>query len=1015
MSVFTEDTFENALIQLCETELGYEHIYGPDIDRDYSEVLLEKQLFGCLQAINPDVPETALNDAIFEFKHNLKGDLVQRNEQFMNYLRNGVDVSAKENDEIKNYSVQLIDYADADKNQFCVVNQFAIHELENKRPDVVVFVNGFPLVVMELKTCTSSQTDTSAAYLQLKKYMKVIPTLFNYNAFCIISDLITTKAGTITSPESRFMAWKTIDGDKYLDTPDFSVLIKGMLEKRRFLDIIKNFIAFQKEEKGDIKILAAYHQYHAVHKALLTTMAAVGKSRKGGVFWHTQGSGKSLSMVFLAHLLRESMSTPTIVVITDRNDLDGQLFGQFAKCSEFLRTTPMQAKSIEDLTTKLSSAFYGNIYFTTMQKFEETGQAFSTRDDIIVLADEAHRSQYGLGERFDQKHKRIVKGAARLIREALPNATFVGFTGTPIDKKDKSTIEVFGDTIDVYDMTQSVMDGATRPVYYENRVMKLNLDPEILKKIDAVFEAAHKEAEEDNYEEAVDQEQKRNATLEGILKQPSTIDTLAKDIITHYESRQDILTGKAMIVAFSRPIAIALYRRMLELRPLWKEKVKCVMTSGNQDPEDWHDIIGTDKDKKELEKKFKDNDDPMKIAIVVDMWLTGFDVPSLATMYVFKPMSGHNLMQAIARVNRVFQDKEGGLVVDYVGIAGALKEAMKEYTNRDRNQYGDMDIAATAYVKFRDSLETCKDFFNGFDISPFFSSDSYKQAQTITHGLDFILGNDEDTRKLYLDAAYILRQASSLCRTMQLHDERYYATYFETIRVSLIRLQSQGRTKKKLQELSDQVSALLQQGVHSDGIVNLFDGIKTEFSLMDPAFMKEVEAMKEKNLASELLRKLLQDKIHQYKRTNVVKSQQFSEKMEEILNRWRNALISNAEVIEELLKLAKLIKEDEDNSSGLGLTNEEKAFYDALTRPQAVKDFYENDQLVSLTKELTDALRKNRTIDWNMKEAARAEMRSMVRRLLKKYKYPPEGAEEAMKTVLEQCELWTDNNEEYDY
>lgn len=1010
---FNENTFEQALVTLCESELGYKHLYGPDLERDYKEVLLNSQMRDSLVSLNPEVPKEAIDAAIFQIKYNLQGNLVQKNEQFHAYLQNGIEVEVQVSGESKNFCISLLDYNNIEKNTFHVINQYTIHEFENKRPDIILFVNGFPLVVMELKSCSRSQTNVSDAYLQMRKYMQVIPSLFTYNAFCIISDMLTTKAGTLTAEESRFMSWKTIDGTAYLDNPGFDVLVKGMLEHNHILHIIKNFILFQKESKGNIKILAAYHQYHAVQKALQSTVGAIGKSRKGGVFWHTQGSGKSLSMLFLSHLLRRVLSNPTIVIITDRNDLDGQLFQQFSKCSDFLRVTPVQAQSTEDLTTKLSNAYFGGIYFTTMQKFEESDEPLSIRDDIIVLADEAHRSQYGLGERFDRKANRMIKGTARLIRDALPNATFVGFTGTPIDAKDRNTIEVFGDTIDVYDMTQSVLDEATRPVYYENRVMQLNLDADILIQIDEIFKEAQEDA--DPLEsEAVEQEQRRNATMESILKAPSTIETLARDIISHYEQRRDLLTGKAMIVAYSRPIAISLYRKMLEIRPQWKGLVECVMTSTNQDPEDWYDIIGTTAHKKDLEKKFKDDDDPMKIAIVVDMWLTGFNIPSLATMYIFKPMSGHTLMQAIARVNRVFQDKEGGLVVDYVGIASALKEAMKKYSNRDRDHYGDPDIAKTAYLKFKDILDTCQDFFKGFDLLPFFSDDSLKQANTITGGLNFILGKGDAIKTKYLEASYILRQSSSLCRSLQMKDERYLATFFETIRISIIKISSSGKTRTKLFELSEQVSELLKQGVKSDGVINLFNGMTTEFSLMDPAFMKEVAALKEKNIASELLRKLLQDKIRMYKRTNLVQSMQFSEKMEEILNRWRNALISNAEVIEELIKLAHQIQEAEKEGDVLGLTYEEKAFYDALTKPQAVKDFYANEELVQLTKDLANKLRRNRSIDWNLKEAARADMRRMVKRLLKKYKYPPEGAEEALKTVLAQCELWADNTDEYE-
>ena len=1006
--VFNEATFENGLIEMLESELGYTHVFGPDVERDYKEVLFEEELRSSLERINPSVPRTAIEAAIFSIKNRLSGNLVQRNETFFGYLQNGVTVSIMENGEAIYPIIKLIDYDNIEKNSFIVANQWTIIEKEQKRPDVILFINGMPLVVMELKSCTREQTSYSDAYMQLENYKMVIPSLFNYNAFCIISDMLVTKAGTITADENRYAQWKTIDGTQINDNPNFTVLMKGMLEKHRLLDIIRNFILFQKEEKGDIKILAAYHQYHAVRKALTSTLNAIGKSRKGGVFWHTQGSGKSLSMVFLAHLLRSALPNPTIVVITDRNDLDNQLYLQFSKCKDFLRTDPKQATSTKNLTETLSSTYYGGIYFTTMQKFEEAEEPFSTRDDIIVLADEAHRSQYGLEEWFDTKTMKMRKGSARIIRDALPNATYVGFTGTPISEKDRDTEAVFGKCIDIYDMTQSVIDGATRPVYYESRVMNLSLNKDILNNIDSLLkEYAAEEAPE--YKANAEKTKKENATMEALLSAPETIHTLANDIIHHYEAREDILTGKAMIVAYSRPIAVLLYQEMMRLRPSWSEKVKVVMTHGNGDPAEWYEILGTEYTKQELAKKFKDNDDPMKIAIVVDMWLTGFDIPSLATMYIFKPMAGHNLMQAIARVNRVFRDKEGGLVVDYIGIATALKEAMKQYTKRDQQNYGDTDISKTALTTFRDKLEVCLSLFHGFDINPFITGSDFDRSMTVTNGLNFILG-DQKKKETFLDAAYQLRQSSSLCRSLQDKTERYYATFFEAIRVSIHKLEDPSiRTGKSLKELSTQIKELLNQSVTSNGVINVFESIDTEFSIFDEKFLKEVSQLKEKNIASELLRRLLQDKVHDYKRTNLVQAKVFSEKMEDIMNRWRNMQITNAEVIEELLKIAEEIKEEATKANELGLSEEEMAFYDALTKPQAVKDFYQNDQLVAMTRELTEMLKKNRTIDWSKKTMARAHMKVLVKHLLRKYKYPPEETPNALDSVLEQCELWTDN------
>lgn len=1009
-SGFNEQSFENALVSICENDLGYEHVCGYDVVRDYKNCFFEDKLKESLLSINSEVPEEGIDEAIFEIKNRLTGSLIQKNVKFTEYIQNGVSVRFLHKGEIKSDIVYLVDYKNVDNNSFVVANQWTIQELDIKRPDVIIFLNGIPVVLMELKSFMNDNASVNDAYMQIRNYMKSIPSVFAYNAFCIISDMITTKAGTITADDTRFMAWKTITGSEYIDQPGFGTLIKGMLEKNRFLDILKNFILIQKEEKGDIKILSAYHQYHAVKKALETTMNALGKSKKGGVFWHTQGSGKSLSMLFLAHLLRNRLSNPTIIVITDRNDLDDQLYSQFSKCSDFLRTSPIKAKDGASLTKLLEKTTYGGIFFTTMQKFEENDHALSLRDDIIVMADEAHRSQYGLGEKLDLDTGKMKRGYARLIRDTLPNATFIGFTGTPISAKDHDTTEVFGEVIDTYDMTQAVLDGATRPVYYESRVMNLKLDPTVLKGIDDLVLSSSESLED--VDPNLVATQKKIATMESLLNAPTTIQTLCEDIVNHYEGRQDFLTGKAMIVAYSRSVAISIYKKILELRPDWNEKVKVVMTTSNKDPEEWSDIIGHGNYKEELAKKFKDNNDPMKIAIVVDMWLTGFDVPSLATMYIFKPMAGHNLMQAIARVNRVFQDKEGGLIVDYIGIASALKEAMRQYTKRDNENYGDMDIAKTALVKFRDMLEVCMNLMHGCNHNLFLTGTDADRANCITEGLNFILGKDEETRKNYCDAAYKLRQAKSLCSSLIEKDERYHAVYFEAIRMALKKFMTPGGNSGKiLKELSRTIFDLLNQSVKSTGVISLFGDDSMDFSILDEKFLKEVYAMKQKNLASELLKKLLSDKIRDYKRTNVVKAKAFSEKMEEILNKWRNMQITNAEVMEQLLLLAGEIKKDILAGNELGLTEEEKAFYDALTKPQAIKDFYTNDQLVNLTKELTDALRKNWAIDMNKKEAARAQMRRLVKRLLKKYEYPPKDVDNAMTTILEQCELWSESME----
>ena len=865
-------------------------------------------------------------------------------------------------------------------------------------------------MLIELKSPSRENTDVSEAYRQLRNYMIEIPSMFIYNAICVMSDHLTSKAGTITSGEDRFMEWKTKDGN-YENTQfaQFDTFFEGMFEQERLLDIIKNFICFSNEGIKTYKILAGYHQYFAVKKAIESAKKATLTDGKGGVFWHTQGSGKSLSMVFFAHLLQVALNSPTIVVLTDRNDLDNQLYGQFSKCKSFLRQTPVQAESRVHLKELLEGRKANGIIFTTMQKFEESFDCLSDRRNIVVMADEAHRGQYGLDEKVDASTGKIKIGTARVIRNSLPNATYIGFTGTPISAKDRSTREVFGNYIDVYDMTQAVEDGATRPVYYESRVIKLKLDEATLKLIDAEYEIMANNADP----EVVQKSKHELGQMEAVLGNDATINSLVTDILDHYENnRENLLTGKAMIVGYSRPIAMKIYKRILELRPTWTEKVAVVMTSGNDDPEEWRSIIGNKTYKDELAAKFKDNDSLLKIAIVVDMWLTGFDVPSLATMYVYKPMSGHNLMQAIARVNRVFGDKEGGLVVDYVGIAQALKQAMNDYTVRDKKNYGDTDVGKVAFPKFLEKLSVCRDVFHGYNYRAFMTGSDLDRARAISGAVNFIIGRDKEQEKeIFIKEALMLHQALSLCSSLVEEDLRLEAAFFESVRVLVLRLMNTGGGRRiSLPEMNARINELLKQSIKSDGVINLFSDIKEEFSLFDPKFLAEVGKMKEKNLAVELLRKLIADQVAIYRRTNVVKSEKFSEIMQMAMNRYLNGMLTNEQVIEELLRLAEEIRNAKKEGDDMGLTADELAFYDALTKPQAIKDFYENTELIAITKELADTLRKNKTIDWQNREPARAKMRMLIKKLLKKHKYPPEGMEDAVQTVMTQCELWTDNN-----
>lgn len=1016
LNFFREEDYEKSLIELFQNDLEYEYVYGPDIERDFYSPFYEEVLIESLYRINHGATNDAIQDALFKLKNFENGELVQKNAIFMDYLQNGIPVRYFVDGEERSSIVYLVDYKNPENNSFVVANQWTFIENSNKRPDIILFLNGLPIVLMELKSPSREEADASEAYRQLRNYMQEIPSMFIYNAICVMSDQLISKAGTITSGEDRFMEWKTKDGN-YENTQyaQFDTFFEGVFQKERLLDIIKNFICFSNEGINSYKILAGYHQYFAVKKAIESTKHATVTDGKGGVFWHTQGSGKSLSMVFYAHLLQEALDSPTIVVLTDRNDLDDQLYSQFVKCKDFLRQEPLQAESRENLKTLLAGRQANGIIFTTMQKFEESDEPLSERHNIIVMADEAHRGQYGLAEKIkitknesgEEVAKRVI-GTARLIRNTLPNATYIGFTGTPISSKDRSTREVFGDYIDIYDMTQSVEDGATRPVYYESRVIRLNLDQATLRLIDAEYDLMSLNADS----EVIEKSKHELGQMEAILGNDNTLDSLVHDILDHYENnREYLLTGKAMIVAYSRSIAMKIYKRIIELRPNWEEKVAVVMTSGNNDPEEWRQIIGNKHYKNELAKKFKDNNSSLKIAIVVDMWLTGFDVPSLATMYIYKPMTGHNLMQAIARVNRVFRDKEGGLIVDYVGIATALKQAMNDYTSRDKKNYGDTDVSMVAYPKFLEKLSICRDIFHGYDYSKFKSGTDLERAKTISGAVNFIMDKERaEEKEVFVKESLMLHQALSLCSSLVNEDDRFEAAFFEAVRVLVLRLTNTGVGKKiSLPEMNARINELLKHSIKSDGVINLFSDIKEEFSLFDPKFLQDVANMKEKNLAIELLKRLISNQVSVYRKTNVVKSEKFSEIMQRSLNAYLNGMLTNEEVIAEMLKLAKQIAADRQEGEKLGLTADELAFYDALVKPQAIKDFYENEELISITKELAETLRKNRTIDWQKRESARAKMRMIIKKLLKKHKYPPEGMDDAVQTVITQCELWTDN------
>lgn len=1009
---FTENSYEQALISLFRDELGYEYIYGPDIERDYRKPFYVDALVPAIKRINPTLPKEAIDEALRQIQHATDSTLIASNEDFIRQMQDGMEVPYVLNGEERTDLVQLIDYDNYTNNSFHIANQWRVEGHDVIRCDMVVFVNGLPFVVIELKSPSEEDVTVHDAYLQMRNYQLKAPDLFTYNAFNVISDMLLTLAGTITSNEERYMQWKSVDGvyeDK--EKVDYLTFFNGIFPKKRFLDILRNYICFDHKEGQPVKILAGYHQYFAVNRALKCTYDAVNGDGKIGVFWHTQGSGKSLSMVFLARLIGRHFPESTIVVVTDRNDLDDQLYGQFSRCADFLRQMPQQAGSKAELGDLLRDREAGGIFFTTIQKFEEDTRFLSDRRNIIVMTDEAHRSQYG-DTTYDIHTWSTKKGYARLMRDALPNASFIGFTGTPISDRDRDTQEVFGDYIDIYDMTQSVRDHATVRVYYESRAMKLKLDQAVLEELDAEFINLDDAGITDMQVEKT----KRNLSrLEAVLGAEQTIDSLVKDILYHYTAfRQDQISGKAMIVAFNREIAMKIYYRLMELRPDWTNKVKVVMTGSNKDPEEWRPIVGNESYRKELAKDFKSENGEMKIAIVVDMWLTGFDVPSLSTMYVYKPMSGHNLMQAIARVNRVFPEKEGGLIVDYIGIAQALKRAMKQYTDRDKKQFGDPDIAKTALLTFKEKYEICEDCLHGFDYTAFPNSTDAKKAELIRGAVNFLCAlNKQEQRADFMKNCALMHNAVTLCRSLLSDEQLQFVAFFDAVRVLLLKFENHGQGGTKAKEINERIKNLLAQSVQSDGVVELFNDKEREFSLFDESFLEDIKQMKEKNLAVEILKKLLKGVIGGYKHTNVVQSQKFSDLLSESLSAYLKGMLSNEEVIEELIRLAKQIKESEQAGNDLGLTKEEKAFYDALTQPEMVRKAYSDEEFVALTKELTEELRKNRTIDWNKRESARAQMRVMIKRLLKKYNYPPEGQEQALEIVMEQCNQWADQ-EYYD-
>lgn len=1001
---------ENTLEQVIISELqkkGYEHLYGPDIDRDYHEVILKDYFKKAVCRINAGISEEIITEAYRTIRDFGLLKLEDINAFFYKYLIEGVPVDYRVNGEQRTCTVKLIDFASPEKNEFYVVNQYTVIEYKNKRPDILIFINGIPLVLFELKNISNKDTSVENAYKQVKNYQLDIPSLFYYNVFNVISDGLDTRIGTITSDFTRYMVWKSENGEKTQRGLNyFSVLLNGVFPKTRFLDLIRNFIVFQNSKGRTIKIIAGYHQYFAVRKAVEHTKNALEKrSRKVGVVWHTQGSGKSLSMVFYTGCIvsNPGFNNPTIVVLTDRNDLDNQLFDTFCSCSELLlRQTPKQAKNREHLK-ELLKVKAGGIIFTTIQKFEESSEMLSERSNIIFMADEAHRSQYGLEGKLDIKTGEWKYGTAKYMRDSLPNAAFIGFTGTPINFNDRSTVEVFGEYIDIYDMTQAVEDGATVPIYYENRTAKIKLNEKLLKKIDKEYEKMTCKATEI----AIEKSKSDLSTIEVIIGSKERLNFLADDIIAHYEDRQYVLTGKAMIVCMNRRIAINLYHIILKKRPEWKQKVKIVLTSNNQDDEEWHDIIGSKAYRDGLMLEFKDDTSEFKIAIVVDMWLTGFDVPSMATMYIDKPMKGHTLMQAIARVNRVYKDKEAGLIVDYIGMAAELKSALSQYTKRDQDKIPDLEKARSIILE---KLEIIQDMFYGFDYSDFFCQEDFARLTVIANGVNFALEMEEDEQKSFIREATALSQAETICRSIIEIKVKQEIEFFKCVKAGICKVAR--RVGITTNEINARIMKLLEQAIEQDDVYNIFAEIgkkNPEISILSEEYMEKIRRMKHKNIAAQMLQKLLEDNICVFAKTGVVKSQLFSEKMQKILKMYNNRLVTSVEVIEELLNLSKEMTEAYKAGNDKGLSTEELAFYDALVADPEVLRKMQDKILIEMAQELTELIHRSRTVDWDKKASSRAYMRTQVKHLLRKYKYPPEKAKGAVDIVIKQAELISSN------
>ncbi|MDO7907578.1 type I restriction endonuclease subunit R [Paenibacillus sp. JX-17] len=1031
MTSYAESDLEQAAIEWFE-ELNYNKAYGPEISPEgeypermfYTDVILADRLRDALTRINPGVPRDAIEEAIRIVEIPQSPSLLVNNRAFQRMITDGIDAEyrtpAGENRTAKVW-LFATEPERVQENDFLVVNQFTVVENGEKRPDVVVFVNGIPLVVMELKSASNEEVGISEAYNQVQTYKNSIPSLFTYNSFMVISDGVNARAGTLTADAERFMMWRTIDGGDVAPSsvPQLEVLIKGMFEKKRLMDIIKHYVLFQTDGEKVTKILAGYHQYHATNKAIASTERATETEgdRKIGVVWHTQGSGKSLSMVFYAGKLVLTMDNPTIVVVTDRNDLDEQLFATFSRSQDLLRQTPKQAVDRKHLR-ELLAVESGGIIFTTVHKFstegdEDTYPELTARNNVIVMADEAHRSQYGFQAEMVANEKTgeadVKYGYAKYMRDALPNASYIGFTGTPVELSDKNTPAVFGDYIDIYDMTRAVEDGTTVKIYYESRVARLNLSETERPIIDNAYE------EITEYQELTQKERLKSkwARLEALAGSEKRVKAIAKDMVDHYEQRQQGMFGKAMIVVMSRRIAIDLYKAIVELRPDWHSdedsegKIKIVMTGSSSDPEDWQKYIGTKRRREYFAKRMKDLNDPLQIVIVRDMWLTGFDVPSMSTMYIDKPMKGHNLMQAIARVNRVFRDKPGGLIVDYIGIADMLKSALQQYTENDRKTAGIDTDQAIDYMLER--LDLIHDLLHGHDYSKFNSPKASERMQAIVETVDFVLGLGEEGKRNFTNWVTELSRAYALCATTPAAEEvNVEIGFLKAVKSGLIKLITTENRKKTTAELDAELNQLISKSIISEEVVDIMEAAglqKPNIAILSDEFLENVRGLKQKNLAVELLRRLLQGKVKSFEKVSVVQSRKFSQMLDESIRKYNNRTIETAQIIEELIQMAKEVNQAVKRGEDMGMVAEELAFYDALASNESAKELMGDLMLKQIAHELTQSIKSNITVDWTLRQNVRAQMKVTVKRLLKKYGYPPDLEQLAIDMVLKQAEV----------